>query len=85
MVLLWLPYEHYIHGIAWEHANTPAAGNPYVCENQVLLSGTHSLGVFFQYSAALTQLAKPYPSFLGGLYDFYMIVTIQLLNTVFED
>jgi hypothetical protein len=85
VVLLWLPYEHYIHGIAWEHANTPAAGNPYDCENQVPLSGTHSLGVFFQYSAALTQLVKPSPSFLGGLYDFYMIVNIQLLNTVFED
>ncbi|KAJ6897668.1 hypothetical protein NC652_024464 [Populus alba x Populus x berolinensis] len=37
VVLLWLPYEHYIHGIAWEHANIPAAGNPYVCENQKML------------------------------------------------
>ncbi|KAJ6980697.1 hypothetical protein NC653_024140 [Populus alba x Populus x berolinensis] len=36
VVLLWLPYEHYIHGIAWEHANIPAAGNPYVCENQIM-------------------------------------------------
>ncbi|KAJ6356233.1 hypothetical protein OIU78_004362 [Salix suchowensis] len=26
--------KHYIHGIAWEHANIPAVGNPYVCENQ---------------------------------------------------